>query len=96
MAESSATSESGESNSRLVAGAQAPLFEARTYNGAPIILEQLQGKKVWLIFYRYFNCPLCMHHMFDISEQYQKNVAKNCEVLAVYESIRFKIQSNSK
>lgn len=44
---------------RLNAGMQAPKFTAETQNGGSISLDSLQGKNVFLKFFRYASCPIC-------------------------------------
>jgi len=48
------------SNKEINEGDQAPLFKLNSYNVGEIDLTKFKGKKVVLIFSRYFGCPICL------------------------------------
>lgn len=67
-------------------GKFAPAFKAITFDGKMVDLIALQGKKIWLIFYRYATCPLCNLHLSFVSERYNALKRAGLEVVVVFES----------
>jgi peroxiredoxin len=76
--------------SRLEPGQAAPPIKTVAMNGENVVLEEMQGKKVWLCFYRYFGCPLCIHHVFEVASRQDLLEAKNLSMVAIFESERLK------
>lgn len=74
----------------IVAGTKAPVFEAVTFDGRHVDLSKMKRKKTWLCFYRYANCPLCHHHLFEISQKYEELGLGKIQICAVFESQRLR------
>lgn len=70
----------------LSAGFPAPDFLATTFDGKKVRLSDLQGKFVWLIFYRYPGCPLCNLHMSALRKRYESYQKAGLQIVAVFES----------
>jgi signal peptidase II len=70
----------------LAQGDQAPYFEAQTADRATYGQKDLEGKKVWMIFYRFATCPLCATHIADIKATIKRAQDAGVVVIAVYES----------
>jgi len=70
----------------LTRGMQAPDFTATAYDKKQINLRDYRGKPVWLIFYRYPECPLCNLHLSTVCRWYSKPENKALSILAVFES----------
>jgi thioredoxin-dependent peroxiredoxin len=70
----------------LVPGKKAPPFEATTFDGVTVSLSQWLGSQVWLIFYRYPNCPLCNLHLKAVSRRYELYEKRGLKIVAVFES----------
>ncbi len=75
---------------RLKPGDLAPSFTAHTFDGKTVNLDYFKGKKTWLCFYRYANCPLCHQHIFEITQNMEKMRLNNIQIVAVFESERVK------
>ena len=71
----------------LLPGEEAPEFEAITFDGVPFSSKDCIGQqKVWLAFYRYANCPICHHHLFEVAQLQEKLAKANVRVVAIFES----------
>jgi peroxiredoxin len=67
-------------------GKFAPAFKGITYQGRMVDLLGLEGRKVWLIFYRYATCPLCNQHLSEIERRFDALSRLGIEVIAVFDS----------
>jgi thioredoxin-dependent peroxiredoxin len=81
---------------RLKSAEEAPEFEAVTYDGREISSDMLLGKKTWLCFYRYLNCPLCKKHLFEIGERQKALDKAGLQIFAVFESLRLKFRADDR
>ncbi|HEX4924923.1 MAG TPA: redoxin domain-containing protein [Bdellovibrionales bacterium] len=72
----------------LSPGDVAPDFEASLLNGKALKLSRLRGHPVWMIFYRYANCPICNLHLTSLA--FRNDILKNInlKVVAIFESPR--------
>ncbi|MFM8312824.1 MAG: redoxin domain-containing protein [Deltaproteobacteria bacterium] len=70
----------------LKMGDKAPDFIGKTYQGETLTLQAFRGKLVWLIFYRYPQCPLCNLHLKALARRMDKYHSQELEVVAVFES----------
>jgi len=77
----------------LTVGMKAPNFEGKTYFGKDVKLSDFQGKMVWLIFYRYPECPLCNLHLRALNKRLESYKKNGVEVIAVFESSPDKFRS---
>lgn len=71
---------------RLQPGSPAPAFTTVDYQGNPVSLQALAGRKVLLSFYRYASCPFCnlrIHHLRQRSAEWQ---ARGLDMVAVFQS----------
>jgi peroxiredoxin len=48
--------------------------------------QDLAGKKLWIILYRYAGCPMCSAHLADLKAWLKKHCPTNLSVMLVYES----------
>ena len=64
----------------------APSISGVTYDGKLIEPGALAGRRVWLIFYRYATCPLCVGHLDSVRETIGRAKAAGVSVMAVFES----------
>jgi len=71
---------------RIEPGAQAPDFQARSWDGHDHALADFRGQKLWLAFFRYASCPLCNLRVRDIIKRWDELQAKGLSVLAVFQS----------
>lgn len=71
---------------RLTPGTAAPDFDAATWQGAPLSLASLRGRKVWLAFFRYAACPLCNLRVHDMIARHDEWKRAGLEVVAVFQS----------
>lgn len=71
---------------RLTAGTNAPDFTATVYNREPLRLSALQGKKVWLAFFRYAGCPLCNLRVHQMIQRYASWQAQGLQIVAVFQA----------
>lgn len=72
----------------LTPGDLAPDFEASLLNGKAVKLSRLRGNPVWMIFYRYANCPICNLHLTALAHRNEILKKINLKVVAVFESPR--------
>ena len=79
---------------RLEPGMKAPDFNILNHDGRLISLSQYRGKKVWLAFYRYSSCPLCLDHFAEVVFRHQDIRAEDAEVIAVFESKKIDLHNN--
>ncbi len=70
---------------RTSIGLNAPLFIAESVNMGTISLEKIRGKKVFLVFGRYFGCPVCQYE-FDMLQKMIKELPPNVQVIYVVQS----------
>lgn len=70
----------------LEPGMKAPYFSGTTYQGEKIGVEYFEGKKTWLIFYRYATCPLCALHLNKIRSLIELAQTREVKVAIVYEN----------
>ncbi len=70
----------------LKVGDKAPDFIGVTYRGESFDIQALRGKLIWLIFYRYPQCPLCNLHLKALARRMEKYHSQELEVVAVFES----------
>ncbi len=66
-------------------GMDAPLFTGLSVNMGTISLEKFRGKKVFLVFGRYFGCPVCQLE-FDLLLKMLKEQSPNVQVIYVVQS----------
>lgn len=71
---------------RLKPTESAPLFEATTWDGNSICLEDLSGHKVWLAFFRYASCPICNLRIQRMIEAYPTFAESGLRILCVFQS----------
>jgi peroxiredoxin Q/BCP len=72
---------------KLQVGHQAPDFTVEALSGETITLSALQGKPVWLAFFRYAACPLCNLRIHQLSSTWASSFAsRNFTMLAVFQS----------
>ena len=71
---------------RLQPGAFAPSFDFLNYDGKIVSLSAYRGKKIWLAFYRYSSCPLCLDHFSEVVLAHQELRDAKTEFIAVFES----------
>lgn len=73
---------------RLQAGVYAPELRGVTYDGRGVSLGALleEGRKVWVVFYRYATCPLCNEHIYEVDRRYDELRSSGIEVLAIFSS----------
>lgn len=64
-------------------GGTAPAFTATTLDGAPISLEELKGRPVWLVFMASW-CTACRAEAPDIQSAHQQAGPDGVAVVAVY------------
>lgn len=70
----------------LEPGMKAPYFSGHTYQEEKIGPEYFEGKKTWLIFYRYATCPLCALHLTTIKPLIELAQNRDVRVAIVFES----------
>lgn len=71
----------------LQPNALAPAISGVTYDGTMLDAKALEGRRVWLIFYRYATCPLCVNHLESIKATIDQVKAAGVTVIAVFESL---------
>ncbi len=77
---------------RLQAGEQARDFEVQDMAGNKISLQDYQGKRLMLSFYRYASCPLCNLRVHELLERYDSLKGKGLHMLAFFQSPEESIQ----
>ncbi len=70
---------------KIDVGMDAPLFSKESVNKGLIELEKYRGKKVFLVFGRYFGCPVCQID-FDSMVKMLKDNALDVQVIYVVQS----------
>jgi peroxiredoxin Q/BCP len=70
---------------RISVGMNAPLFIGESVNIGTISLENNRGKKVLLVFGRYFGCPVCQYE-FDMLQKMFKELPTNVQVIYIVQS----------
>ncbi|MCB1673424.1 MAG: redoxin domain-containing protein [Pseudomonadales bacterium] len=70
----------------LTQGQSAPHFSSHDLYDMPLNLQQLQGKKVLLSFYRYASCPFCNLRFHAIAQKQAQWQAKGLISVAVFQS----------
>jgi len=71
----------------LEMGMKAPLVKGTTYQGEMIGPEYFEGKKSWIVFYRYATCPLCALHLGQIKDLIKKAQLGGVSVAVIYENL---------
>lgn len=71
---------------RIMTGQQAPDFTATVYGREPLTLSSLQGRKVWLAFFRYAGCPLCNLRVNQMIRRFDGWEAKGLAIVAVFQA----------
>jgi thioredoxin-dependent peroxiredoxin len=61
-------------------------FNTIDFNGNPISLQQYQGKKVMLSFFRTASCPFCNMRVQALIKHYDQFQSKNVELISVFAS----------
>lgn len=79
---------------RLTVGTAAPDFTATVYRRDPLTLSSLRGSKVWLAFFRYAGCPLCMLRVHQIIQRYDQWNSKGLQIVAVFQAPVEDVESN--
>ncbi len=70
---------------KLSVGMEAPLFSRDSVNMGTVALEKYRGKKVFLVFGRYFGCPICQFD-FDSMVKMLKDNSISIQVIYVVQS----------
>ena len=70
----------------IESGQLAPTFEAETYKGEHIKLDQYRGQKVWLGFYRWASCPLCNLRISEVIERHERFQEAGIQLIGVFQS----------
>ncbi len=65
-------------------GDEAPLFEADSVNMGHVSLEEYRGRRVLLVFGRYFGCPVCQYDFDSLLEMHRGGLS--AEVIYVTQS----------
>lgn len=71
---------------KLEPGQIAPAFEAETFGGQRVALEEFRGSKLWLGFFRYASCPLCNNRIHEIVQRHAEFERQGIQVVAVFQS----------
>lgn len=71
---------------RISTGEKARNFEVKDLSGNKVSLQDYQGKKLMLSFYRYASCPLCNLRVHELSERYDSLQKKGLHLLAFFQS----------
>ncbi|MFW9941105.1 MAG: redoxin domain-containing protein [Candidatus Thorarchaeota archaeon] len=74
------------SNKEIKKGDQAPLFKLNSYNAGEIDLAKFKGKKVVLIFSRYFGCPICQVDFRELMIRKSEIEGKDAKILYITQS----------
>ncbi len=64
---------------------EAPLFSRDSVNMGTIALEKYRGKKVLLVFGRYFGCPVCQLE-FNMLQKMMKELTTEVQVIYIVQS----------
>ncbi len=70
----------------LKEGDEAPLFKSDSYNSGLIDLAEFKGKKVVLIFSRYFGCPICLLDLSTLMNRKSEIEDKGAKILYITQS----------
>ena len=79
---------------RIMTGQQAPDFTATVYAREPLTLSALQGRKVWLAFFRYAGCPLCNLRVHQMIQRHDAWAAQGLSIVAVFQAPVEEVASN--
>jgi signal peptidase II len=71
---------------QLAQGQFAGPWQATTHDGKLINPSVIEGRRCWLILYRYAGCPLCADHLESFSSLMMRAQAAGVFVAAVYDS----------
>jgi len=77
---------------RLTNGQSAPAFSALTWDEKPVSLQDYEGKKLWLAFFRYASCPLCNVRVRAIYRRVDQLQREGVSVVAVFQSPGAKVR----
>ncbi|MFX1377206.1 MAG: redoxin domain-containing protein [Promethearchaeota archaeon] len=67
-------------------GDEAPIFKLDSYNAGLIDLTKLKGRKVVLLFSRYFGCPICQVDLKEIIRRKAEIEGKGAKILYITQS----------
>ena len=70
----------------ITEGNNAPLFKLNSYNAGEIDLAKFKGKKVVLLFSRYFGCPICQSDLKNLMERKSEIEEKGVKILYITQS----------
>ena len=70
----------------IPSGIVAPGFHCKTYDSQSLSFESYKGKKLWLCFYRYATCPVCIQHVVDLNSKYAELNQRGLNAIAIFES----------
>ncbi|MHA2475040.1 MAG: peroxiredoxin-like family protein [Promethearchaeota archaeon] len=73
-------------NKDINEGIEAPLFTLDSYNAGKINLEEFKGKKIVLIFSRYFGCPICQVDLKELINRRADIDEKGAQILYITQS----------
>jgi peroxiredoxin len=79
----SATGYSDVSGVKLQVGKPPPDFSLQSIEGGEVVLSELRGRGVMLIFYRGYWCPFCIGHLEDIQSILPELDKKGIQVIAI-------------
>lgn len=65
---------------------KAPAFHVRDIRGEMVGLEQFQGKKLLVSFYRYASCPFCNLRIHTLNQKAEEYRQQGMEMIAVFQS----------
>ena len=71
---------------KLSSGQMAPPLIGTTSTGERLSLEDYQGQKVWLGFYRWASCPLCNLRISEVLTRYHEFADAGIQLIAVFQS----------
>jgi peroxiredoxin len=86
VSEGSLQSASGYSDVKgvkLQVGKAPPDFSLQSIEGSQVVLSELRGRGVMLIFYRGYWCPFCIGHLEDIQSILPELDEKGIQVIAI-------------
>jgi peroxiredoxin len=68
---------------KLQVGKPPPDFSLQSIDGSEVVLSELRGRGVMLIFYRGYWCPFCIGHLEDIQSILPELDEKGIQVIAI-------------
>ena len=68
---------------KLQVGKPPPDFSLQSIEGSEVVLSELRGRGVMLIFYRGYWCPFCIGHLEDIQSILPELDEKGIQVIAI-------------